>query len=269
MSLARRHRERILAAQTAAVVPENGAAHVPGADPLPASGATIASPADRAAAQIAMRLTHDLRRLKEIKAISLKVDAKKQMLPEYRDWIVGLLAADAGVGGGTSAEVAPTIMVWMIDIGEYDDALVIGEFLLRHNVPLPSRYQRDLPTLIVEEIAEAALKAQAADQPFALDVLEKLESLTEDVDMHDQVKAKLVKALGVEMLRRAEDLEVGEASRAALNQAVYYLRGAQTLHDRIGVKDKIKRADKLIAANLAASPPETEQNNEQGGDTAA
>ena len=40
---------------------------------------------------------------------------------------------------------------------------------------------------------------------------------------------------------------------------------AQRLNDRIGVKDKIKRANKLLAAIAAAGPA---TNNEQGGTAA-
>ena len=69
MSLARHHRDRILAAKTAAS-PDMGGGLVVTLD-------DNASPADRAQATIAMRLTHDLRRLKEIQSIQLKIAAKR------------------------------------------------------------------------------------------------------------------------------------------------------------------------------------------------
>ena len=58
MSLARQHRDRTLAAKTAASSNMEGG--------LASSLDDNASPADRAQATINMRLTHDLRRLKEI-----------------------------------------------------------------------------------------------------------------------------------------------------------------------------------------------------------
>jgi Phage small terminase subunit. len=271
MSLARRKRDRILAAQTvtAAAAPVKGAAVAPAAvispkiGPSPA-GAANASPADRAAAQIGLRLTHDLRRLKEIKSIDLKIAAKREMIPHYRDWIAGLIAADAGVGTGTAAEVLPTCMVWMIDVGEYEGAVDLAEFVLRHGVPMPARYQRDAVTVVVEEIAEAALKLQAAGETFPLSVLDSVEILTIGQDMHDQVRAKLLKAIGVEQLREAEDAEAA-ASLPRLTAALDAMREAQRLHDRIGVKDRIKRAEKL----LRAVAPEPETNTEPGGASAA
>lgn len=264
MSLARRHRDRLNASRTVAVAPNDGAAPAPAAS-LPAAGAGNSSPAGRAAAQIALRLTHDLRRLKEIKAVSGKIEAKRQMLPEYVAWVRGILDADAGVGTGTAAEVLPTIMVWLIDIGEHMDALDLLPFLLRHKVAMPGRYNRDPATVALEEIATAALKAQAAGEVFSLEVLYRVAELTVGIDMHDEPRAKLLKAIGTEELRDAEDMEASPLARTHLTIARNTLRNAQNLHERIGVKDKIKRAEKLIAANIAAFPPAS---TEQGGPAA-
>jgi hypothetical protein len=259
MSLARRHRERIHASHIAVTVPNDGAAPAPAAS-LPAAGAGNASPATRAAAQMALRLTHDLRRLKEIKAVSGKVEAKRKMLPEYASWVKSLLDADAGVGTGTAAEILPTVMVWLIDVGAYDDALHLLPFMLRHKVAMPKRYNRDAATVVLEEVATAALAAQIAGEPFALDVLERIEELTADIDMHDEPRAKMAKAIGIELLRRAEDEEASPQMRPDLEASLAALRKARRLHARIGVADRIKRAEKLLAANVAAFPPaSTEQ----------
>lgn len=286
MTPARLHRERMAALAAAAsdakpVVPAAGGGH-----PAPAAATSVPSertpamiyreraaasaivaapqeavaPATRVAAQIALRFTHDLRRLKEIRSIDRKIEAKRAMLPEYAAWIEGLLAADAGAGEGTVSEVLPTCMVWLIDTGAFDAALDLVPFILRHKVAMPSRYQRDAATIVVEEIADAAIKAQNAGNAFPLAVLERVEELTADLDLHDEVRAKLRKATGVELLRAAEELPAEESS-AALEATLATLRDAQRLNDRIGVKDRIKRADKLLAAASAGAPnPDTSGN---------
>lgn len=279
MTPARLHRERMAALAAAAsdakpVVPAAG-----GGQPAPtptqtertpamiyreraAASAIVAAPQEavapetRIAAQIALRFTHDLRRLKEIRSIDRKIEAKRAMLPEYAAWIEGLLAADAGAGEGTVGEVLPTCMVWLIDTGAFDAALDLVPFILRHKVAMPSRYQRDAATIVVEEIADAAIKVQNAGNAFPLAVLERVEELTADLDLHDEVRAKLLKATGVELLRAAEDLPAEESS-AALEATLATLRDAQRLNDRIGVKDRIKRADKLLAAASAAADANT------------
>jgi HPt (histidine-containing phosphotransfer) domain-containing protein len=246
MSLARRRQERILAAQTAHA-PSGGAATAgsPAVAPPPSRAATAA------AAQIAMRLAHDLRRLKQIKGISLKIAAKREMLPEYDAWIQGLLTGAAQAGAGASGDVLPTIMVWRIDVGDFASAMPLIEHVLRHNVPMPQRYERDAATLIVEEVSEAAIKAQAADEPFDLGILEQIELLTAEVDMHDQVRAKLMKAIGFELDRTAR--AAAEAGTDAdvlslLCRSLVALKGAQKLNDRVGVKTTIRSVEKAIQA---------------------
>jgi hypothetical protein len=145
-----------------------------------------------------------LRRLKEIRSIDRKIEAKRTMLPEYRAWVEGVVAADAGVGSGTAADVVPTCMVWLIDVGAYGEALDLVPFLLRHRVEMPRRYERDVATIVVEEIADAAARAQNAGERFDQAVLDTAEALTAGLDIHDQVRAKLLKAIGIEQLRTAE-----------------------------------------------------------------
>jgi hypothetical protein len=96
-------------------------------------------------------------------------------------------------------------------------------------------------------------QAQNAGQRFEQAVLDTADALTSGLDIHDQVRAKLLKAIGIEQLRTAEDMPV-EDSAIVLRSALVHLREAQRLHDRIGVKDRVKRAEKLLAAVEAAAP---------------
>jgi hypothetical protein len=255
MSLARRHRDRVLAAGAAQLSSSTQDPQVS----VEAASAGVSFPpagAATAAAQIGLRLTHDLRRLKEIKSVDAKIAAKREMLPEYRDWVLGLLDANAGVGTGLAAEVLPTMMVWLIDVGAYDEALDLLPFLLRHNVPMPARYQRDAATIAIEEIADAAIRADALAAAFPVEVLARLDDLTAGLDVHDPVRAKLAKAIGIHGLALAEELSA-EDNRYALEGALRSLMEAQRLNDRSGVKDKIRRAEKLLAAlNTAGSDQE-------------
>ncbi|MFZ3482237.1 phage terminase small subunit [Sphingomonas sp. 3-13AW] len=207
--------------------------------------------ASTAAAQIAMRLAHDLRRLKQIKAISLKIAAKREMLPEYTAWVEGLLSGAAQAGAGASGDVLPTIMVWMIDVGDFTGAMPLIEHVLHHNLPMPQRYERDAATLIAEEIADAAIKAQAAGEPFDLAILEQIEALVDGIDMHDQVRAKLLKAIGFELDRTARFAAEAGADAEALSllcRSLIALKQAQGLHDRVGVKSTIRSIEKAIQA---------------------
>ncbi len=251
MSLARRHQARILAAQTATFQDVVGIA---------ATGSPVAAPlsddrtANVAAAQVGARLRHDLQRLKEIRSIAHKIAAKREMLPEYADWVAGLLSGAQAAGAGVSGDVLPTVMVWRIDVGDYAGAMPLIEHVLAHKVAMPSRYARDAATLVVEEIAEAAIKAQAADQPFDLAILEHVEALTAHDDMHDEVRAKLLKAIGFELDRTAQaGSGLGVDVAALFARSLTAMKAAQALHDRVGVKTTIKAVEK----RLAAAKPDT------------
>lgn len=287
MTPARAHRER-MAARAAAraadsvdpkpVVSSAGGGHPASASALmgrtpamiyreqTAATALVAAPADatpaedRIAAQMVLRLTHDLRDLKEIKGIDQKVAAKRRMLPEYRPWVEAVVAADAGVGTGLIAEVVPTCMVWRIDIGDYAAALDLVPFLLRHKVAMPARYKRDVATVVVDEITAAAQGVQALGEAFPAAILARVADLVDGVDMHNEVRAKLLKAIGIEQLRAAEEMDAQE-SRAPLEATLATLKDAHRLWNRVGVLDRVRRAEKL----LKALPPVADGPQEEPG----
>lgn len=250
MSLALQHRDRILAMQ-AASAPAIGGGLAP-------STPNRSAPVNSAAAQIRLRFVHDLRRLKEIKSTEAKIAAKRQMLPEYRSWCDGWLEAGRMTNGNTlgqsgADDVLPTVMVWSIDTGDWARALELAEHVLRFRIAMPDRYQRDAATLVVEEIAEAAIRAQARSQAFPLSVLERVEELTIGIDMHDEVQAKLQKAVGVELARLAAEVDTdADDFVAAATRALEPLRRAQELNPRAGTKTKVGQLEKAIKAARAA-----------------
>lgn len=246
ISPARRHRERMAARRAATAGPAVIAAPVAPA----ASGDTPASDAarDPAAAQIRMRFTLDRRRLKDIKSIKAKVEAKREMIPEYAAWIEGWFKALEETGVASEDEIVSTLMVWKIDTGDYAGALELAEPMLAHKLALPERYKRTAATLVTEEIAEAALTALGRGEAFDLGVLQQVEALVADEDMHDEVKAKLFKAIGLEFARQA-DLEADADEKVVLQtNARQALVRARDLHERIGVKKDIEKLDRALRA---------------------
>ncbi|HEX8446295.1 MAG TPA: phage terminase small subunit [Sphingomonas sp.] len=237
-------------------------------------------PANGVEAQMRLRLRHDLRRLKDVASIERRAEIKRdELLPEYAAWVDGILAASEDADHAVGGEILPTVMIWRIDAGDYAGALPLAAYVLRHDIPLPVRYNRSAPALIAEEMAEAALKAQAADQPFSLEILEEVDALTAHADMHDEIRAKLMKAIGVELIRQADDLDAaGPEYRGLTERALAPLRRAQALHDRSGVKGHIKRLEKLLLAPPVApeappatdvTPPAPPADTEQSGPPAA
>ncbi|MDH4743165.1 phage terminase small subunit [Sphingomonas sp. CBMAI 2297] len=236
-SLARAHRDRALA--EASAVEQVAVASV----------AETGTEAERAAAQMNLRLQADLRRLRDIKSIEKKIETKRELLPHYAAWVDGLVAA----GVAAEEDVLPTIMIWRIDTEDFAGAMVLAEHVLEHALPLPARYERSAPDLIVEEIASGALKIQQANTAFEFEILAHLDMLTADLDMHDEIRAKLKKAIGVEQMRGALNADGDAIVNTPLARlALETLGRARSLNQRVGVSDRIKKLTKLLP------PPESQ-----------
>lgn len=201
------------------------------------------------------RLGVDLRRLKQIMAVEKKVAAKREMISAYDPWVMGVLQADAG----GPDDIVIHMMIWSLDLEDYDRALLLTDYVLRHNLPLPERYTRTVATLIAEESANAALAHQGADEPFALDWLEHVDQVTGALDMHDQVRAKLKMAIGRAYQRQADAIEDGSdgatgTKGAALARASVELRRALQLNPKVGVKKDIERLERDLKKLSAGAP---------------
>lgn len=187
-----------------------------------------------------------MRQLKEIQATEKKVEAKRKLLPDYLEYIDGVMAADAGV----QDTVVTTIMVWMLDVGEWLQALKVAEYCLRHQLQLPDRFNRTVPTLLLDEVSEAAIKGLLAGVD-ALAVLAKVDQLTQALDAHDQARAKLHKAIGWAAIGKThtKDLSTEQIKALQLDQvriALPHLQRAVQLHAQVGVKKDVERLERRL-----------------------
>lgn len=183
------------------------------------------------------KLATDRRRLKAIQSIERKIDVKRaELLPEYVDYVAGALSG----GRGAQDDVLTTVMIWRIDAGDFAGALDIARYALAHRMTLPDQYDRPLATAIAEEFAQAALAAFKLGDTFDAGQLAEVMTLTRSADMHDQVRAKLHKALG-KALQESDKVS-----------ALDHLRRALQLDERAGVKQDIARLETELG-NAAGS----------------
>ncbi|HDR9470977.1 terminase [Burkholderia multivorans] len=176
------------------------------------------------------QLDEHRRALKAVESLERKADLKRQFLPTYDAWVAGVLEGATGA----QDDVLMTIMVWRVDVGDFRGALEIGAYALRHGLPLPDQYKRSTPCLLVEEFAEAALRAHRAGEPIQVEPLLEIEQLTTGADMPDEVRAKLHKAIGY-------GLTAAEPARA-----LDHLRRALQLFANVGVKKDIERLEREL-----------------------
>ena len=215
----------------------------------------------------------DLRRLKDIQSTEGKIEAKRQMIDRYLPHVDATLAAAEEAGTAVQDELLVNIMIWCLDVGDCTRGLDIAEHVLRFGLRLPERFLRSPATLIAEEIAEAALRAEKVDRDFEIGTLQRAEELTSGHDMPDVVKAKLQKALGLHFLRIASKADENPettpagAPRAARATALAYLKRALELDRKIGVIKEIERVTAWLNRHGHSDQEGAEQAGEDTGDT--
>lgn len=195
------------------------------------------------------QLAEDRRRLKLIKSVKSKIALKATLLPNYAAWIDGALSA----GNGAQDDVVATILVWAIDVGQYQRALSIARYVLTHNMTLPDQYERDIATMLQDEFAVAFLNGELANDPEqAASVLTDVSLLTTGKDTPDQARAKLLKALAyaqIALLERTAPEGKTQLTSAELTLAIAAnknLNQALQLFDSVGVKKDIERLERRI-----------------------
>ncbi len=175
--------------------------------------------------------------LKGIKSVENKVARKREVLPQFDAYVDGVLSS----GNGAQDDVLVTIMLWRLDVGDIAGALAIAEYAVKHGLDTPDRFERDTPSLVAEQVAEEALKqlqnakgeGDEVDHEAAAHLamhLVQAEALTREADMHDQVRAKLHKALGYAYRDKGNSID----------EALTHLRRALELNDKAGVKRDIE-----------------------------
>lgn len=253
MSLARAHRERIKAKLLAQ---QQGL-------PTSAPSAPEIDESDPAASeyrQLQAALHNDLRTLHEIQSVQEKIARKREMIDTYLPWVNGALEAGAE-GRAVQDEIVVTVMIWALDIQNWPLALDLGEHVLKHGLALPSRHKRTPATVIAEEVADAA-KEDMASVPF--DILQRTGDLVEGYDMPDQVKAKLLRALGLLLADQAEHFDpeaenaIAGGKPALIEAALVSLRNAVRHDKNVGVKKQIEQLERT--AKKLAEEAGAEQN---------
>lgn len=235
---AMRHFARKMAAKAAALR----------ADPVAGDdGRSGGAPATEYELQLA-ELGSDLKALKNIQAIDGKKALKRDLIGKYDGWVGGLLDAHAAGVKPVRDDILLHMMMWALDIEDYDRALSTVSYVLDNDLALPERFSRTAPTFIAEMSADNALAHLSQGEDCNLDWLIFVRDETADGDMLDPVRAKLHKAIGLALARKAEAMEAGDNGPAggkagALGESVKQLREALRLGAM--VKKELARIEKL------------------------
>ncbi|WP_157673734.1 phage terminase small subunit [Endozoicomonas ascidiicola] len=92
-------------------------------------------------------MEEDLKGLKDIRSVAHKIQLKReQLVPKYRSFV------EATMNGSKTSPILSQFLVWLFDIGEISEATKLGEYCLKHNIPLPERFRRNLSIYIADEV---------------------------------------------------------------------------------------------------------------------
>lgn len=182
-----------------------------------------------------IQLNQHRRQLKGIESRQRKQELKANIVPDYLPYVYGVI----GSGKAVQDEIVMTMLIWSIDAGLIDEALKIAAYCLEHSLQPSEQYNRKLPCLIAEEIADR--------DGVEFEQLRAVHVLTSDMDMPDQVRAKLHKGMGLAL---AENDPV---------EALAHLERAIELHDSCGVKKQSEGLRRTIKkAKEAEEKPTSE-----------
>lgn len=175
MSIARKHKARILAAIEAGTQAETQ-------DQAPVktgakAGAKVKGQAGAKKTYnlMVVALEADLSTLKGTADVAERAAMKKDMLPKYMDY----LDAYRAFGARHPNEVLTYAIIWSLDVGDLETALELADLAIEQQQILPARFQRDLPTFVADEIHDWAERQIAADhspEPYLSAVIERMET---------------------------------------------------------------------------------------------
>ena len=174
--------------------------------------------------------------LKNIASISDKIKAKAAMIPNYSDWIKGVI--DTGRAADDD-QVTPTLLVWMIDTGALDAAMPLAQLAINTQMASTDEYSRTMPEIIIEQMAEQISAGSEISSPNLQTLIDWVTAKADNGlhinNMPDQIRAKLLKAAG----ERAEEQDEVEHAIALYEQALAY-------NERSGVKKRVDALKKQI-----------------------
>lgn len=187
-----------------------------------------------------MQLNSDQKRLEQIQSRESKIALKAEIVPTYKPYITGILQSQPKV----QDEVVTTLMVWAIDVADYDFALDIAEYVIANDLVMSDRFSRKPTCIVVEEISEAYLKDVKQEQPqldFAVlqrlyDFIHREDLPTTAVDMPDEVRAKLYVAMARYHVKAGQ-----------LDQAKLLFERALQLSEKCGCRTEYNRLIKSDA----------------------
>lgn len=171
-----------------------------------AAGAAYAKPAELSHQQHALLqdLGEDLRKLDKIVGIEAKNAYKRQNIGKYSPYVMGLYEGWLKGHKPPFDEVFGFIFIWYLDLEDFINALKLAKMAIDLNYPLPRKIRRDLPSFLLETMADYGEAAMVKFADFDTNALETTIDILKNSQIADQKRAKIHKPLGLYYLSEAK-----------------------------------------------------------------
>lgn len=146
-----------------------------------------------------LALEQDQQRLKALDRIADKVTLKRELLPKYRPYVEQYLAGEKTHQNPLFA----TLVVWLFDLGEFDQALEWAEVAIAQGQHTPTRMKRDFPHFVADTVLEWAEQQASEGQAVEPYFSRVFAHVAKDWRLNEKLTAKYFKFAGLLLLRDA------------------------------------------------------------------
>ncbi|OIN09087.1 phage terminase small subunit [Oceanisphaera psychrotolerans] len=146
-----------------------------------------------------LALEQDQQRLKALDRIADKVTLKRELLPKYRPYVEQYLTGEKTHQNPLFA----TLVVWLFDLGEFEQALDWAEVAIAQGQHTPTRMKRDFPHFVADTVLEWAEQQAAEGQAVEPYFSRVFRHVASDWRLNEKLTAKYFKFAGLLLLRDA------------------------------------------------------------------
>lgn len=155
------------------------------------SGELKFTPVESTSGNVELRMYNHLNILSGIKSIQERIAKKAEWIGEYQGYIEGCLAESPAPQNTTLIH----LMIWAVDVGEYDLTLRIAQYAVLNEMAMPEGYKREIAEFVTEQCCDVFIANEDLAVKY-VDVIEKIIDLGNGENMVDEIRAKSYRALG-------------------------------------------------------------------------
>lgn len=189
----------------------------------------------------------DVERLRQLPTIRDRVDMKRRkLLPKWAPTVERYLSS----GEQYTNQVFSYCVIWLFDIGEFDQALDWADLAIEQHQPTPDNVKRTFSAFVADTVlawAESEAEAGHSVEPY---FSRTFANVRDNWRLHEEINAKWFKFAGLLKLRDRNGRPIPSAVEdvSVLQAADELLAQAHAFHAPVGVKTLREKIEMRIRA---------------------